>query len=185
MKWIYLGKDKFTCVDDDDYERVKDYIWSYSTVGYAHNGNLGYLHTYIIKKKTGFQIDHITSNKLDNRRKNLRHATVSQQNANKIGKSGIYFCKTSNMWRSRITLNGKNIFDKRFFNKEDADIYQKEKHIEVYGEFSRYFSHKINTPIPIEKERSDSVKHREELLYKIKSSVGTKNLQTITTLKPL
>lgn len=56
-------------------------------------------------------IDHINGDKLDNRIDNLRGCTCSQNNRNKkaTGKSiyvGVGWSKVSNMWRSRITVNG-------------------------------------------------------------------------------
>jgi HNH endonuclease/AP2 domain len=90
------------------------------------------------------QPDHINTNTLDNRWKNLREATPSQNQANrrarkdnKTGFKGVYFCKTSKKFKAETQVNGKTIRLGYFLDaKSAADAYKKsvEKH---FGEFAR------------------------------------------------
>lgn len=62
--------------------------------GYARTcirGNRIRLHTLIMGKKEGYEIDHINRDKLDNRKSNLRFVTHAENNINRKGwgKSGV------------------------------------------------------------------------------------------------
>jgi hypothetical protein len=73
------------------------------------------LHRFIIgETKEGLQVDHINKNPLDNRRKNLRVVSSSQnmmnrekQINNKSGFKGVSWHKASNKWRATIIINKK------------------------------------------------------------------------------
>ena len=82
-----LAFTKEAIVDDDDYEKVKPYNWFLSGTGYAvafvpvdGKFKLTYLHRFIMDAQPGQCVDHINGNSLDNRRNNLRLATVYQAN---------------------------------------------------------------------------------------------------------
>lgn len=69
-------------------EHVMQHTWSISASGYAWNKQIGYMQGFIAKlagmeTPPGMSIDHINMCKLDNRVKNLRVATQSQQNSNR------------------------------------------------------------------------------------------------------
>ena len=73
------------------------------------------------------QVDHIDTNRLNNKLDNLRWASNSENNYNsKIrtdntsGSKGVYFDKSSNKWRVQINVNGKRLYVGRFTKKEDA-----------------------------------------------------------------
>ena len=66
----------FTVVDEDRVEELSKYRWRYER-GYARYGR-DRLHQVVLGRKSGFVIDHINRDKLDNRRENLRHLTPSQ-----------------------------------------------------------------------------------------------------------
>lgn len=82
MRWIYLGKDdKFTCVDDEDYETLKNQLWTFGSRGYvvsndpnpkATNYRSKPLHMYLFKSNIQILVDHINRDRLDNTRGNLR-----------------------------------------------------------------------------------------------------------------
>ena len=72
-------------------------------------------------------LDHINRNRQDNRIKNLRLATYSQngqnknhQKNNKSGTPGVYFSKDTNSWRVQINVNKKRINLGRFKSKDLA-----------------------------------------------------------------
>lgn len=119
MKEIELTKGYKTIVDDEDYELITQWKWSYFK-GYARrtgtllNGKRKsiLLHRLIINAKSGEQVDHKNRNKLDNRKENLRIATASQNAINRlniINKSrkyrGIYF--RNNSYKAAVSVNKK------------------------------------------------------------------------------
>ena len=65
------------------------------------------------------QIDHININSLDNRIENLRVLTNQQNQMNNKGK-GYTWDKKNNKWKTRIKINGKEIFLGRFTEEADA-----------------------------------------------------------------
>jgi hypothetical protein len=93
MKILEDGEEIRTIFDYDDLENVKKdgRIW-YSSQGYAtQSGNNLKLHNLIMNftpngSFPGNTIDHINRNKLDNRKINLRIATMKEQLANQKGK---------------------------------------------------------------------------------------------------
>lgn len=112
-----------------DYELICDYCWMIDTTGYARtriNGETIFLHNLIFGN-TGERIDHINRIRSDNRRENLRLASVQQNNINKgLGSnntSGIIGVskKSENSWHSYIanpeTRKRINCYSKTF---EDA-----------------------------------------------------------------
>lgn len=109
MKKIYLSKNKYALVDDEDFNRVSHLSWYASksrNVFYAKHTPYKMvpinMHRLIMNPPKGVQIDHINGNGLDNRRKNLRFATNGQNMANrkinknnKTGFKGVSISKTS------------------------------------------------------------------------------------------
>ena len=78
------------------------------------NGKTVYLHRFIMGTPKGMVTDHINGNTLDNRRKNLRVCTKSENNRNRAGDrntsskyKGVSFHKRSRLWHAYINLNGK------------------------------------------------------------------------------
>lgn len=109
-------------IDKDDYEKVKDYKWSLSKIGYSitENKKRIYLHQLILGKKEGLEIDHINHNKLDNRKQNLWHCTHSQNLMNRKNVKGYSWNKKKKKWEVYIHLNRKKINLGCFTNEQDA-----------------------------------------------------------------
>lgn len=118
--------------DIDDYDKVSQYCWTLSGVGYpvaslGNRSNHIYLHNLILGKVVNYDIDHINHNKLDNRKKNLRIVSHSENilNAklnknNKSGYKGVSWNKRYSKWEVFITINYKHIFLGRYDNLDDA-----------------------------------------------------------------
>lgn len=133
MKKIKLTQGKYALVDDDNYEELSKYNWQYNKGGYAIAHDIYdmqksvYMHRVINKTPNGFHTDHINQNKLDNRKENLRTATVHQNlfntklfSHNTSGYRGLYWYERYKKWEVYITIHGKRIYLKRFKNLQDA-----------------------------------------------------------------
>jgi hypothetical protein len=124
---IPLTQGKFAVVDPDDYQHLAKYRWRICTgknTLYAErsvrltSGKYSriLMHRQIFSVPEGFVIDHINRNGLDNRKANLRLATVAQnaQNAgkrkNRSGYKGVWFAKEKRKWRAAIWKNNKRIY---------------------------------------------------------------------------
>jgi hypothetical protein len=89
------------------------------------------------------QVDHINGNSLDNRIKNLRLATYSENGMNRVslsrrntsGFTGVYWNKRDKRWVARINPNRKQIHLGNFINKEDAIQARIEAEKKYFGEF--------------------------------------------------
>ena len=150
MKEIPLTRGKVAIVDDDMYEYLSQWKWSYSN-SYAarherknHSQTSIYMHRAILGTPNGMDTDHINMNKLDNRRENLRTCTRSQNKMNqeKIGNGtskykGVYWRSKEKKWSAGIMINQKKIHLGVFNTEEEAarayDLGAKR----LYGEFSR------------------------------------------------
>jgi hypothetical protein len=85
-KLIPLTQGKFAIVDAEDYERLSKYKWHVDkgdSTYYAARGIVGKnfrMHREILNAPEGLVVDHRNHNGLDNRKKNLRLCTRSQNN---------------------------------------------------------------------------------------------------------
>jgi len=105
-----------------------------------------YLHTLLLGRPTGFQIDHINRNKLDNTLENLRLATRGENAMNKAKAKGTvskyrgvsykYKNNKKNPWTAYISKNGTR-YDLGYFKSEieAAKAYNK-KSLELCGSFA-------------------------------------------------
>lgn len=80
------------------------------------------------KPPTGFMIDHIDGDPLNNRRSNLRHVTAQQNTCNQVRAKGIYFHKDAGRWQASIKCDGINRFLGYFADRAEGEAaYQKAK----------------------------------------------------------
>jgi len=118
MKKIKLSQDKYALVDDDDYEILSVYKWYARKdryIFYAQrknnpNDKAILMHRVIMNPPSNMFIDHINRNGLDNRKKNLRIVTHSQNHFNEkiridntSGYKGIQFNKKNKKWIAYIS----------------------------------------------------------------------------------
>jgi len=126
---IPLTQGEFALVDADDYEELSKYKW-YCEVHSKKNGYKSArrtqtyngkdikisMHRLIMNCSTGWEVDHINGNPLDNRKSNLRIVSRSEnmrnrkglQKNNTSGLRGVDF--QNGKWRAKITINNKTIF---------------------------------------------------------------------------
>jgi hypothetical protein len=135
--------------DLEDYDKIKDYCWCEVV-----NKDNGYRELRSHDELTNKDIrmhqilgfphhDHIDRNPLNNRKGNLRKATVQENNWNRnvfknntSGIMGVNLHKPRNMWRARICVNGKRLELGSFINKEDAIRARLRAEKAYYGEFA-------------------------------------------------
>lgn len=101
------------------------------------------MHRALIECPTGFQVDHISGDTLDNRRSNLRIATVSQnqcnrgrQSNNKSGYKGVSWNRRDEVWQARICHLGKQINLGAFDNPQAAHLAYIEAGERLHADFA-------------------------------------------------
>jgi len=150
MKQIELTQGFSAIVDDSDYDELSRRKWHYCK-GYALrsvNVSVGKekkvsMHSIIMGKITGLEIDHINGNSLDNRRENLRHVTKRQNQQNQMSPrgtsiyKGVHWDKYHSKWRARIKLNGKKLFLGDFSIESEAGRAYNEAASSLFGQYAR------------------------------------------------
>lgn len=121
MSQIPLTQGRFALVDDQDDLPLTFWNWRYSSNGYAVrtilvNGEYQYIwmHRAIMNAPPDKIVDHISGNRLDNRRQNLRLVTPNQNQWNRrknANGSSPYkgVCWHPKGWLVRIRFNGERI----------------------------------------------------------------------------
>jgi hypothetical protein len=144
MKKIKLTKGYETIVDDEDYEFLNRFSWYYAH-GYAvrtiYDSGKPYqlrMHRLLIEIPKGLDTDHINRNRLDNRKRNLRPATRSQNvsnnfvlKQNKSGYKGVSWKVKNNKWCVQIRVQNKVFHIGLFNDKKEAGL--------AYNEIARFF----------------------------------------------
>ena len=87
--------------------------------GYCRNGQREKMHHLIVGKIEGKDVDHVNRNKLDNRKKNLRHVTRAQNIWNRKVE-GVHRHSETNRWVVQIMTNGKRLHIGCFGTKKEA-----------------------------------------------------------------
>lgn len=153
MREIELTQGKIAIVDDEDYELVMRHKWYYAEYrpgyGYAKTNNKGRspallrMHRVILGLNGNEKVDHINGNSLDNRRKNLRLVTQSQnmmntgiRSTNKSGYKGVCFANREKKWLATIWKDNKQIYLGFFDEKEDAAKAYNNAARELHGEYA-------------------------------------------------
>ncbi len=102
------------------------------------------LHRLLMAAPMGHPVDHINGDGLDNRRANLRLATVQQNNHNRrrtamntSGFKGVHLNRQLNKWRAMIKVSGKQSHLGYFDTPEDAAVAYAKASAKLHGEYGR------------------------------------------------
>lgn len=151
MKKIPLPRNKFAIVNDEDYDNLIRYKWHTHNRGYVRRNerkNGKYYRNILMSRviagaKEGEQVDHINHDTLDNRRCNLRIASPSENQGNKLklknntsGFKGVSWHKASNRWSAHIGFRGKQYHLGVFYDKKKAAQAYNKSAIKYFGEFA-------------------------------------------------
>jgi len=141
----------YTLLDKNDLFKIHKYVWRLCLRGYPKakiNRKDIYIHRYIMNESDpNIIIDHINRNPLDNRKKNLRKGTRSQNSANRMKiklfnnkpTSSIYkgvFKFNNNKFLSYIKFKGNKIDLGYFKNEKDAAKEYNKHAKKLFGKFS-------------------------------------------------
>ena len=153
---IPLTQGRFAIVDPADFQRLSRYKWrlcrtkgknvlyaerSVRLPGGGHSRIL--MHRQLIDVPEGYVIDHINGNGLDNRRANLRLATVAQNAWNskkrnsRSGYKGVWFAADKRLWRASIVFHGRRMHLGYFKYKIAAARAYDAAAIKYYKDFAR------------------------------------------------
>lgn len=138
-KKVPLNNGQFAIVDDDDYELVMRHKW-HMVSGYA--GTTVRMHRLVIEAPSGFFVDHINGDPLDNRKCNLRLCTnaQNQQNTGSRGGSskykGVSYNKRYKNWLAKFVFEGQYYYCGCWATEEEAARAVDKKRGEVCGDFA-------------------------------------------------
>lgn len=164
MKTMPLTKGKHAIVDDEDFEALSKHRWTasqssegkwYTMRAVPKSLRVGgkrtkiFMHREIMGAESGFDVDHINVNTLDNRRVNLRVCTHAENcrngsthRDNPTGFKGVSFDKGRGRFRAMITFNYRPKFLGRFNTAHEAALAYDAAAIEKFGKFAR-----LNFPV--------------------------------------
>lgn len=133
-------------IDIDMVELISQYKWNLSG-GYARtmiDGHGVFMHKVIMNDiDNKFTIDHINRNRLDNRKNNLRYATIQENSFNQSiyknntsGVASVRYNKNKNKWEADIQIHRKRIYLGAFKTKEEAIEARKIAEEKYFGEYA-------------------------------------------------
>ncbi len=149
---IPLTKGCVAIVDSADYPLLTQHRWALDANGRYAVARIGpritrrhvRMHRYLLNEPVGMTVDHVNGHGLDNRRANLRIATLSQNSMNRMrlmrtnlsGVNGIHWYPPYGKWRTRVTVNRKQIHLGYFATLEEAIAVRRAAELRYYGEFA-------------------------------------------------
>ena len=150
---IYFLDGSFFTIDADDLPAVSKYTWALGKRGYpvAHTSRRSEkghktfsLHRFLMDPEEGYDVDHVSGDKLDNRRENLRVCS-HQENmfnqklrcTNTTGYYGVSRSKTTGRYEAYIHRDGKKKYLGTYLTAEEAADARDAAAGEMFGAFAR------------------------------------------------
>lgn len=157
MREIPLTCGQVALVDDADYERLAKHKWFarkdadrgwYAERKVWKPGPVRQqrvaMHREVLGVESGLHVDHRNGNGLDNRRENLRAATHSQNQANRMwstrntsGYKGVTLHRLTGKWQAAIKVNGRSFYLGLHETKEAAAAAYATAARQRFGEFAQ------------------------------------------------
>lgn len=153
-------------MDEADFDWLNQWKWyarKYPRSFYARrNISLGNgkrsaveLHRFIMNAGPNDEVDHRNNNGLDNRRENLRIATIAENRCNKqtyrnnkSGFKGVFKEPECNRWRATIGIHGEIRYLGLFPTAIEAAIRYDQEAIKEFGAFAHLnFPHTVEVPL--------------------------------------
>ena len=150
----YTFNDEEFWFDLEDYNKIKDYCWSYGSHGYVQarapkTNQFILLHRLIMNAidDESIIVDHKShppkrNRKFDNRKSNLRLVTQSENCMNRArssnntsGVTGVTWCERDQVWVARIGVSGKRITLGSFIQFQDAVNARRIAEQKYYGKY--------------------------------------------------
>lgn len=133
---MYDNKGNYTLIDTEDIEKVKPHYFTLGSKGYWQTTHTHIrLNRFIMDCPEGMIVDHISHDKADNRKCNLRICTVRQNNMNHRRK-GYSYNKETGKWKAYCSKDGKRFYGGSYDTEEEAAKVAKELREELFGEFA-------------------------------------------------
>lgn len=150
--YIFLKEGFEAIIDVGDIPLVNDKRWRllatrdghcYACTGQSAHGTFIMLHRFLLQPPHTLKVDHEDGDGLNNRRKNIRTATGTQNNANSVvsrrnllGVKGVSRTK-NRRFRAVIQLNDKNVHLGCFLTSEEAaDAYKVAARVQ-WGDYAK------------------------------------------------
>lgn len=146
---VFASNGKWFLIDKLSHLRISSYKWTVTKKGYVIS-NAGYLHRLLTNCPSGLTVDHINGDPKDNRFNNLRTCSKSDNGKNQKKQKrasitnypeslykGVSWHSQLNKWRSRIEVNGKQIYLGVFKCQHEAAQSYNKAALEYFGEFAR------------------------------------------------
>lgn len=133
---MYDNKGNYTLIDTEDIEKVKPHYFTLGSKGYWQTTHTHIrLNRFIMDAPEGMVVDHISHDRSDNRKCNLRVCTVGQNNLNNRRK-GYYYNKADRKWMVICYRDGKRYYGGRYNTEEEAKEASKKLRNKIFGEFA-------------------------------------------------